>query len=178
MSFQEFDLSEYFDALEDFKKNSSDAILKYWGGLKNFNLFIQKVKEDEPEVARLAIKQFGSIDAYTKAMRHNLEHFTEIMDEKITEDVKEIGQQSDALYAQLTADMSREVSSPEIQQIVQEIIDFIGEHAAPDFAGRSYCDIIAEAYSNDFIQKMTDEKYGAGAAAYIVQAVEAYAGCS
>ena len=43
-------------------------------------MFIQKIKDNESEVAKLAIQQFGSIEKYTEAMKHNLEHFSELMD--------------------------------------------------------------------------------------------------
>ena len=51
MSFKEFDLTDYINALEDFKKNSTDSIIKHWGSIENFDLFISKIKEDEAEVA-------------------------------------------------------------------------------------------------------------------------------
>ncbi len=62
MSFKEFDLSDYIAALEDFKTNSTDDVIKYWGNIKNFDMFIQKIKDDETEIAKLAIQQFGSIE--------------------------------------------------------------------------------------------------------------------
>lgn len=61
MSFKEFDLSEYIEALETFKNNNIDDIIKLWGSIDNFSQFIQTVKEDETKIAQLAIKQFGSI---------------------------------------------------------------------------------------------------------------------
>ena len=63
-------------------------------------------------------------------MRYNLEHFSEIVETQLTEDVKEIGQQSDRLYAKLTADLTADVSSPEIQSIVQEIFQFIQKNSS------------------------------------------------
>lgn len=42
-------------------------------------MFIQKVKDDESEVAKLAIKLFGSVEQYTEAIKYNLEYFSEIM---------------------------------------------------------------------------------------------------
>ena len=58
MSFKEFDLSEYIHALEDFKVNQTDTIIKHWGSIYNFDLFIQKIKDDEENVAKLAIQHF------------------------------------------------------------------------------------------------------------------------
>ncbi len=80
MSFKEFDLTDYINALEDFQQNSTDAIVKYWGNVENFDLLIRKVKEDEPKLAKLAIKEFGSVEKYTEAMKYNLEHFSAIME--------------------------------------------------------------------------------------------------
>ena len=80
MTFKEFDLSEYISALEQFKANQTQAVIQHWGSVENFDAFIQKINEQEDKVARLAVQQFGSIEAYTEAMRHNLEHFSEIAD--------------------------------------------------------------------------------------------------
>lgn len=62
MSFKEFDLSDYIQALENFKSNNTDDIVRYWGRIENFDMFIQKIKDNESEVAKLAIKQFGSVE--------------------------------------------------------------------------------------------------------------------
>ena len=48
-------------------------------------------------------------------MKHNLEHFSELMETQLTEEVKEIGKQSDILYGRLTTNLSEDVSSPKIQ---------------------------------------------------------------
>ena len=44
MSFKEFDLSDYITALEDFKNNSTDDVIKHWGSIENFDMFIQKTQ--------------------------------------------------------------------------------------------------------------------------------------
>lgn len=174
MSFKEFDLSEYISALEDFKKNSTDAIIEYWGSLENFDLFITKIKEDESEVAKLAIQQFGSVEKYTEAMKYNLEHFSEIMEKQMSGDVKKIGLQSDELYTRLTADMSRDVSSDETQHIVQELDTFMRKHASTDLIGNGYWKAIIDSYSGDYVKAITDTKYGSGASDYIVKAFQYY----
>lgn len=173
--FKEFDLSEYISALEDFKNNSSAAIIKHWGSVGNFDLFIQKIKEDEPGVAKIAIKQFGSIEKYTEAMKYNLEHFSEIMDQQMSEDVMEIVKQNDELYSQLTADMSRDISSNGVQYIVHEMNAFIREHASADLIGNDHWDAMITAYSSDYVKTLTDTKYGSGASDYIVKAFQYYA---
>ena len=148
MSFKEFDLSDYITALEDFKNNSTDDVIKHW----------------------------GSIEKYTEAMKHNLEHFSELMETQLTEEAKEIGKQSDILYGRLTADLSEDVSSSKIQTIVQEIWQFIQENSTnvSISCNKSYMDMLINAYSSDYIKSMTDSKYGKGASDYIVKAFRYY----
>lgn len=71
MSFKEFDLSDYINALENFKSNQTEEVIRHWGSIENFDMFIQKIKDDEAEVAKHAIQQFGSIEKYTEAMKYN-----------------------------------------------------------------------------------------------------------
>ena len=141
MSFKEFDLSDHITALEDFKNNSADDVIKHWGSIENFDMFIQKIKDDEAAVAKLAIQQFGSIEKYTEAMKHNLEHFSELMETQLTEEVKETGKQSDILYGRLTADLSEDVSSPKIQSIVDELLQLIQENSTSVSLDKPYMNI-------------------------------------
>ena len=173
MSFQEFDLSDYIHALEDFKCTNAAQVIRHWGSTENFDLFIQKIKEDSAEVAKLAISQFGSIEAYTDAMKYNLEHFSELMEAACNEDIKEISVQSDLLYAQLTADLSKAVSCPEIQEIVRNI-DLLITKTSAFSLGMPSLDVVIDAYSSDYITAVTDTKYGAGASVYITQALRYY----
>ncbi len=174
MSFKEFDLSDYIKALEDFKNNSTDDVIKHWGSVENFDLFIQKIKDDEAKVAKLAIKQFGSVEKYTEAMKYNLEHFSEIMETQLPEEAKEIGKQSDMLYGKLTADLSEDVSSPKIQSIVHELLQLIQKNSTSVSLDKPYVNVLIDTYSNDYIKSITDSKYGKGASDYIVKAFHYY----
>lgn len=174
MSFKEFDLSDYMKALEDFKTRSTDTIVKHWGSIENFDIFIQKIKDDESEVAKLAIQEFGSVEKYTEAMKYNLEHFSEIMDTQLTKEAKKVGQQSDMLYAKLTADMSKDVSSSDVQSIVQSIDLLIQENGSSVSLDKPYLNIIIDTYASEYVKKITDTKYGEGASDYIVKAFRYY----
>lgn len=174
MSFKEFDLSDYITALEDFKNNSTGDVIKHWGSIENFDMFIQKIKDDEAEVAKLAIQQFGSIEKYTEAMKHNLEHFSELMETQLTEEVKEIGKQSDILYGRLTTNLSEDVSSPKIQSIVHELLRLIQENSTSVSLDKPYINVLIDTYSSNYIKNMTDNKYGEGASDYIVKAFHYY----
>ena len=173
MSFKEFDLSEYIKALEDFKINSTDEVIKHLGSIENFNIFIQKIKDNEAEVAKLAIQQFGSIEKYTEAMKYNLEHFSEIEKRVWTEEAKQVGQQSDLLYTKLTADLSQDIASPQIQAIVHSIILLFQDYT-DTISDNSLINALIDAYSSDYMRCIADNKYGKGASDYIIKALRYY----
>ena len=173
MSFKEFDLSDYINTLENFKSNKTDEIIKHWGSIENFNMFIQKVKDDESEVAKLAIKLFGSVEKYTEAMKYNLQHFSEIMENQQIKN-QDLIQQSDALYSRLTSDRNKDVASEEIQTIVKEIVLFTQETTSCSSMNPSFWNMIIESYSNDLVKAVNDKKYGDGASEYIVKAFQYY----
>lgn len=176
MSFKEFDLSGYIEALEWFKNSNTEEIIKHWGSIDNFNLFIQKAKDDESNIAQLAIKQYGSVEKYTEAMKYNMEHFSEIMEQQqaLGEMKEELLQKNQELYASLTSDMDKDVASEEIQNIVHEIVTFTQESLLTSNVGDGYWDIIIQSYRNDISKAVTDTKYGEGAADYIVKALQYY----
>lgn len=174
MSFKEFDLSDYINALEEFKSNQAETVIQHWGSIENFDMFIQKIRDDETEIARLAIKQFGSIEKYTETMKYNLEHFSEIMDAWQSEDVKEIMRQSDLLYGKLTADLTESVSSARIQGIVHDLLQFAQQHRGNAPIEKPYIQMLIDTYSNDYVKGVTDAKYGKGASNYIVRAFRYY----
>lgn len=172
MSFKEFDLSEYMEALESFKKNSTEEILKHWGSIENFDLFIQKIREDESNVAKCAIKQYGSVEKYTEAMKYNLEHFSEIMEKELSKVPERITQNIDTLYQKLTADLKRDVSSAKVQYIVQDILTRMQENSSEKLSEISHCNIIIDAYSSDYVKAVFDTKHGTGASDYVVKAFQ------
>ena len=174
MSFKEFDLSEYIRILEDFKSNQTEEIIKHLGSIENFDLFLQKIRDDEENVAKLAIQQFGSIEKYTEAMKYNLEHFSEIMENQWTEEAKEAGEQADLLYAKLTADLTKDVASSQIQSIVHSLLLLIQENSETVSLSKPYIHVLIDTYTSDYIKKITDAKYGEGACDYIVKALRYY----
>ena len=173
MSFKEFDLSDYINALETFKSNHTDDIIRHWGSVENFDMLIQKAKDNESQIAERAIKQFGSVEKYTEAMKYNLEHFSELMEKQVAE-APAFTQQINDLYRELTADRKREVSSPETQAIVGEIVRLMEENMTVDFSASNYWEMISNVYSNDYVRGVTDAKYGDGAADYIARAFRYY----
>ena len=176
MSFHEFDLSEYIDALEQFKTEKTEEVIKHWGSVEDFDKFIQKIKDDESNVAQLAIKQFGSVEKYTQAMKYNLEHFSELMSkmDSLKENIQDVMKKNDELHFKLTSDMTRNPASPEVQATLHEIIEFSKETNPGVDMGEGYWDMLIESYSNDKVKDVTDNKYGQGASAYLAKALQFY----
>lgn len=173
-SFKEFDLTEYINSLEAFKNNNSSDVVRYFGSQNNFDIFINRVKSNEPKLAKSAIKYYGSIEKYTEAMKYNLEHFSEIMEQNTTPEIQELTDKNEALYHALTSDMSKDAASDEIQQHVQDIVSFTQDKLVTAKVDKKYWEIVINSYSSDFSRAVTDTKYGAGAADYIVKALRYY----
>ena len=88
--------------------------------------------------------------------------------------MKKIGKQSDILYGRLTADLSEDVSSPNIQSIVDELLQLIQKNSSNVSLNKPYINVLIDTYSSDYIKNMTDNKYGEGASDYIVKAFHYY----
>ena len=174
MSFKEFDLSDYINALEDFKSNQTETVIQHWGSIENFDMFIQKIKDDEDHVAQLAIQQFGSIEKYTEEMKHNLEHFSEIMDEWYSQVPEEMLKEDK--FLKLASHKGEDVASESVQSIVEEIIASIQTTTSKLLVGsaENYCRMMIDTYSNDYLSKVFDTKHGAGSSEYIVKAFRYY----
>ena len=174
MSFKEFDLSDYINALEDFKSNQAETVIQHWGSIENFDMFIQKIKDDEDQVAKLAIQQFGSIEKYTEEMKYNLEHFSEIMDDWYGQRSEEM--RTEDKFLRLASHKGEDAASKQVQSIVEEILSGALAAASNRLIGsaENYCKIIMDAYSNDYLSKVIDSQYGEDSSAYIVRAFRYY----
>ena len=174
MSFKEFDLSDYINALEDFKSNQTETVIQHWGNIENFDMFIQKIKDDENHVAKLAIQQFGSIEKYTEEMKHNLEHFSEIMNEWYSQVPEEMLKKDK--FLKLASHKGEDVASEPVQNIVEEIIASIPTTTSKLLVGsaENYCRMMIDTYSNNYLSKVFDTKHGAGSSEYIVKAFRYY----
>ena len=174
MSFKEFDLSDYINALEDFKSNQTETVIQHWGSIENFDMFIQKIRDDEEHVAKLAIQQFGSIEKYTEEMKHNLEHFSEIMEEWYSQIPEEM--RTEDKFLKLASHRDEDVASEPVQSIVREIIARAQGNTSRLLVGdaRNYCRMMIDLYSNDYLSRVFDTRHGAGSSGYIVKAFRYY----
>jgi Predicted transcriptional regulators len=179
MSFKEFDMSEYFNALEDFKKNYKDKIIKNYGGMDKYDELIEKCKLKEDEIAKMAIKQYGSIEKYVEAMKKNFESDMFTIAEQYDEFKKDILEDKHPvlkeLYLRMATDLKKDPSSKEIQQIAEEIKNT----AKRDYQlfnldeENKYWYTMVQIYLilPDWI-KLVDQKYGEGASKFIGEALK------
>lgn len=179
MSFKEFDMSEYIDALEQFKNENIDDVIKNWGSIGAFEDFIEKIKDKESEVAKMAIRQYGSVEKYTEAMKDNLAHFSERMEamDKIKEKSESIVERNKILLEQLFSDLTEDVSSNRVQDIVHELVQTSEETNAEvgmDM-GDNFWDMVVEGYlSNEKLIEYYDKIYGSGASQFTGRAYQYY----
>ena len=168
MSLNEFDLSEYISVLEKFKSENTDEVIKNWGSIENFDKFIEKVKEDEINVAQNALKYYGSTKKYTEAIKKNLDNFTENM-----EMIKDKGyvEENERLMNLLLNDLTLDTKSNEVQNIIKDILTLM-----PDMdMGENYFDIMIDGYlNNENIIDAVDKKYGEGASRFMGEAYRYY----
>lgn len=71
INFKEFDMSEYFDVLEEFKREHKSKIIKIYGSVEKYNEYIERVKFNEDKIAKMAIKQYGTIEKFAQAIKTN-----------------------------------------------------------------------------------------------------------
>lgn len=175
MDFKEFDMNDYFTALEEFKRTHTDAIVKKFGDLDKFDEMVSELKSNESKIAELAIQVYGSVENYVKASEKNIEKF--LQEEAETIDVAQLIDKTDYLTRMLTADLSKDVESDEIQGTVRELIDFCNQNNNGLDVGENYWGFMAENYlTNPVFINVTDKKYGEGASEYIGKALQYYLG--
>lgn len=175
MSFKEFELSDYLQALEQFKSENTEEVIKNWGSEEAFEQFIQKIKDNDAEVAKMAIQQYGSVEKYTEAMKENLKHFPEIMERINHLDKDAYMEKNRQLNDRLVSDLTKDVTSEEIQDIVHEIVKLSEEVTQGMSMGQNYWDMAADGYlHNAQIIEYNDKKYGTGASEFIGKAFQYY----
>lgn len=112
-------------------------------------------------------------------MKKNPSNFPETMKQlyAMKYDTDNYMDKSNELMKRLTSDLSKDVSSKEIQQIVDELINLGSEHTKNIDVGEGYWNLMADGYlTNPSIIEVTDKKYGKGASAFIGEALEVYWG--
>jgi DNA-binding transcriptional MerR regulator len=180
MSFKEFDMSEYYNVLEEYKKENEDKVIRHWGSTAKFDEMIEKGKGVEEKIAKMAIEQYGSIKKYTEAVKKNLNNSLAITKAEQIDDFKkdflcDKHPKLKELYKKLAADLTKDPSSEEIQQIAGEITNIAKKdyEAFKTSMGDDYWYTMVRLYLifPDWIEAV-DKKYGRGASKFIGKALE------
>ena len=183
MNFKEFDMSEYYNVLEEFKTEHKYKVIKFYGSVNKYNELIEKCKSREDEIAKMAIKKYGSIEKYAKTLKKNLNSDSLILSEQYDKFKKDCLEDKHPklkeLYKKLIADLSKDPSSKEIQQIAEEITNTAKKdyEAFKSDMGDDHWYYMVRLYLvfPDWA-KAVDEKYGTGASKFIGTALKDYLG--
>ncbi|MDF2523313.1 MAG: putative transcriptional regulator [Clostridiales bacterium] len=183
MSFKEFDMREYFNALEDFKKDYKDKIIKNYGGMEKYDELIEKCKSKEDEIAKMAIKQYCSIEKYVEAMKKNFGSEVYTIAEQYDEFKKDVLEDKHPklkeLYRKLVSDLRKDPSSKEIQQIAEEIKNIAKrdyEIFNLDEENKYWYSMVQIYLILPDWMKAVDQKYGNGASKFIGESLKANLG--
>lgn len=181
MSFKEFDMSEYFNVLEEFKKDE-DKIIKVYGSMDKYDEMIEKIRSKEDEIADMAIKEYGSIEKYAKAVKQNLNSDLLILSEQYAAFKKELLDDTNLelarLFKKLSEDLRKDTSSKEIQVIAYAITKTVKKDYKifeDEIGDEHWFYMIKLFLINEEWIKVTDDKYGEGTSRFIGEAFKVYA---
>ncbi|APC40106.1 MerR family transcriptional regulator [Clostridium estertheticum] len=195
MSFKEFDMSEYYNALEGFKTKHKDIIIKSWGNIDKYDEFIETCKSKETEIAKMAIKEYGSIKKYVESMKKNFNSDAMTKADQIDDFKKDClydrHPKLKELYKKLTEGLSKNPSSVEIQDIAGEITGIakrdyeVFKNELGDYYWNIMVKLLLEfpkgleknydGRGMSWIESM-DKKYGEGSSKFMGKALKIYLG--
>lgn len=133
------------------------------------------MKPYESEMVDMAIKQFGSIEKYTKAMENNFQIFLSNHTTTAQLEVFNLIKKIDDITRKLTENLKEDVASLYIQKLVEELIYLTNEINNGIDMGDNYWTIMSENYiSNPAFIDVNDKKYGNGASRFIGLALKSY----
>lgn len=174
MEFKKFDMTEYFDALNEFRRDNSQEITEQFGSLENFDEMLARMRSREEELGEMAVKQYGSIENYTKAAKKNLSRFLSEGQAFSREEALSIAEKTEALTRKLTADLAKDPADPKVREAAAELIALTEETNKGTDMGDNYWELMTELYmTNPAYIEVNDRKYGAGASEFIGRAIRA-----
>lgn len=175
MDFKDFDMSEYFSVLTDFKKTHTSEIINKFGSMESFDEMISEMEAHESDISDMAVKQYGNLESFTRAMEQNFQEFLSNGPAFSKSQVSDLIEKGEVITKRLTADLSKDVASSDVQKIVSEFISFTDQINKGIDMGGNYWPFMAELYvSNPAFIEATDKKYGDGASKFIGLALKTH----
>ena len=174
MDFKKFDMTDYFNALNEYRQNNSEEIVKQFGSLESFDEMLTMMRSREDEIGEMAVKQYGSIENYTKAAQKNLARFLADGPAFSRTEALSLAEKTEALARKLTADLTKDPADPGIREITAGLITLTEESNKGTDMGDNYWEFMAELYrTNPAYIEANDKKYGSGASEFIGKAIKA-----
>ena len=178
MEFDKFDLSTYFQMLEDFKHAHTEDITKQMGSLEDYDHMLSELHANKEQLAEMALRTYGSLEDFTKAMQKNMTQFFTKGPAITPEEAASLSEITKMLTQKLTSDLTKDVTAPEVQATVRELITFTtlcNRSTETGELGDPYWSFMADCYlTNPAFIQATDGQYGQGAAHFIGEAIKAY----
>lgn len=175
MDFEDFDMSRYFRVLDEFRETHRDAIVKQLGSMESFDEMVSDLQSRENGIAQMAVKQYGSMEQFTKAAKKNLQDFLENGAAIPQTEVSGLIEKTETLTRRLTSDCTLDPASPSVLKMTGELIAFTNECSQGNDMGDNYWSCMADTYAaNPVFIEVTDRKYGDGAAEFISRAIRAW----
>ena len=174
MDFKKFDMTDYFNALNEYRQNNSEEIVKQFGSLESFDEMLTMMRSREDEIGEIAVKQYGSIENYTKAAHKNLARFLADGPAFSRTEALSLAEKTEALTRKLTADLTKDPADPGIREITAGLITLTEESNKGTDMGDNYWEFMAELYrTNPAYIEANNKKYGPGASEFISKAIKA-----
>lgn len=174
MDFKKFHMTDYFNALNEYRQNNSEEIVKQFGSLESFDEMLTMMRSREDEIGEMAVKQYGSIENYTKAAQKNLARFLADGPAFSRTEALSLAEKTEALTRKLTADLTKDPADPGIREITAGLITLTEESNKGTDMGDNYWEFMAELYrTNPAYIEANNKKYGPGASEFISKAIKA-----
>ncbi|MDS0526747.1 MerR family transcriptional regulator [Clostridium sp. SHJSY1] len=175
MSFEEFDMTEYYNILKEYNNKDKNRAIKRFGDPDKFNEMLEEIKANEDKIVEGATKTYGSMKNFVEAMKEGLNNpmLTTISDEtdKFEDDfLNDNNPKLKELSVKLLSDLTKDPSSEEIQQIAKEITDTVKKDYKlfnMDIKGDTRWYHHSKSFSKEpkWIE-IIDKKYGSGSAKF------------
>ena len=174
MDFKKFDMTDYFNALNEYRQNNSEEIVKQFGSLESFDEMLTMMRSREDEIGEMAVKQYGSIENYPKAAQKTLARFLADGPAFSQTEALSLAEKTEALTRKLTADLTKDPTDPGIREITAGLITLTEESNKGTDMGDNYWEFMAELYrTNPAYIEANDKMYGPGASEFISKAIKA-----
>ena len=178
MDFNKFDLSAYFQMLDDFKQTHTNDIIQQMGSLEDYDHLITELRANEERLAEMALRSHGSLAEFTQAMEKSMTQFFANGPSISPEEALHLSEITKMLTQKLTSDLTQDVTAPHVQSLTAKLITFTtlcNKAVGNGDLGANYWTFMADCYlTNPAFIQATDSQYGQGAAQFIGQAIKAY----